>query len=71
MKSMLPKRTFVIVGISFLVFGIIFLLTGAESITGNIVMENVDKGFGSMTSLTGYWLVAAGVVMLWVGKVVR
>lgn len=65
---MLQKRTFVIVGIAFLVFGMIFILTGAQSMTGMVVMENVDLELGSVT---GLWLVAAGLVILLVRKEVR
>jgi hypothetical protein len=62
-KKMLPRRTFVITGVSFLVFGFIFLLNGFQGMTGLIVLGGeVDVTLGSVT---GLWLVAAGLLMLW------
>src|SRR3989344_4473079 len=62
---MLQKRTFYIVGISFIFLGAIIAWNSSQGITGFAIFEQSDISLGY---LVGIWLFVAGVVILMVSK---
>ena len=57
----LPKRTFFIVGFSFVFMGVLFLLNSAQGITGFAVFEEAEISSGLLVSV---WFVVAGLLVL-------
>ncbi len=62
---MLPKRAYIITGISFLLIGIIIILNSFHSITGFVIFEKADVNYGYFA---GLWLIIAGILILTEGR---
>ena len=57
----LPRRSFVITGIFFLVAGVAFLVNSFSNVTGFAVFEGTDVAAGVFVAM--WFFVAAGVVL--------
>ena len=58
---MLPKRTFRVSGISFLVIGLILFLNTVISITGFAILEDVGT---SVSSFWALWFIVGGIALI-------
>ena len=58
---MLPRRAYLISGMSFLFIGFVILLNSLQGITGYVVLEDVDVKIGYLMAL---WFIATGIVIL-------
>ncbi len=61
----MKKRVFVIEGLAFIFIGIVFLFNSFSSITGAVVLENVDV---NVSALLGLVFVVAGLIMMMSGR---